>query len=149
MSASLQRHYKLRSSSHLTLFISIACLLSLATLFVLPLTPMISVVFGIFVLFASAFLLIRDARLASDSSCVAFRLEVDNTISLLLRDGRHLTGKLGTGGVILPFVVLLNVRFEQGGHRGIVLLKDCMSADSFRRLRVVLRWGVKRQESVS
>lgn len=149
MSASLQRHYKLQPSKYLTLAICIACLLPLAILFILPLGITLHVALGSFVLAASAFTLFRDARLSLAHSCVAFRLEVDDTISLMLRDGRHLTGKLRAGGAILPYVVLINVHLEQGGHRGLVLLKDSMDADSFRRLRVVLRWGAKQQGPIS
>jgi len=149
MSAGLQRHYKLRPSSYFTFFFLISYLLFFAVLINLPLAPASRIVLGFFVLFVSLFLLLRDARLANKSSCVAFRLEADNTVSLILRDGRHLSGKLEVGGVILPFVVLITVRLKQGGHRGLVMLKDSMDADSFRRLRVVLRWGVKRQDPVS
>lgn len=145
----MQRHYKLHPSSYLTCFISITCLFSFSALFILPLAPILLVVMGLVVFSVSVLLINRDARLANASSCVAFRLETDDAISLILRDGRHLTGKLGAGGVILPFVVLIDVRLEQGGRRGIVMLKDSIDADSFRRLRVVLRWGVKRQDPVS
>ena len=149
MSASLQRHYKLQPSKYLTLAICIACLLPLGILFTLPLGMMLQVALGFFVVVAGAFILFRDARLGLAHSCVAFRLEVDDSISLMLRDGRHLGGRLRAGGAILPYIVLINVRLEQGGHRGLVLLKDSMDADSFRRLRVLLRWGAKQQDPIS
>ncbi|TNC99417.1 MAG: hypothetical protein FD121_282 [Gallionellaceae bacterium] len=149
MSASLQRHYKLHPSKYLTFAICIVCLLSFWTLLILPLGMTLHVALGFFVLVASTFILFRDARLSLALSCVAFRLEVDDTISLMLRDGRHLTGKLRAGGAILPYVVLINVRLGQGGYRSLVLLEDSMDADSFRRLRVVLRWGARQQDPIS
>lgn len=149
MGASLQRHYKLRSSNFLTFFVLSACLLLVGTLFLLPLAPVLQVAFGLIVLIAGAITLLMDARLAMASSCIAFRLEVDGNISLILRDGRHLAGRLCAGGVILPIVVLIDVCLEQGGHRSLVLLADSLDTDSFRRLRVVLRWKSKQQDPIS
>ncbi len=149
MSASLQRHYKLRPSRYLSFVIFIACLLTLGVTYILPLGMTVYSALSFFILAASAFIFFRDARLSLANSCVAFRLEAEGNISLILRDGRHHAGKLAAGGVILPFVVLVNVRLGSGGRRGLVLFGDCTDTDSFRRLRVLLRWGVKRQGPVS
>ncbi len=145
MSASLQRHYKLRPSQYLTFSICIIFLLSLGVSYILPFGMIAYSVLSLFILAICVFIFFRDARLNLANSCVAFRLEAKDGISLMLRDGRHLAGKLVAGGVILPFVVLINVRMERGGQRSLVLLGDSTDADSFRRLRVLLRWGVKRQ----
>ena len=148
MSAGLQRHYKLRPSRLLTFAICLACLLVLGVVLVLPLGSLLRSFISLAIVLVCVFVLFRDAGLSLADSCVAFRLEGGDSISLMLRDGHHMVGKLGVGGVILPFVVLINVRLESGGHRALVLLKDCMDADSFRRLRVVLRWGAKQQDAV-
>lgn len=148
MSAGLQRHYKLRPSRFLTFAICIACLFVLGVVLVLPLGWLLCSFISLIIILVCVFVLFRDARLNLADSCIAFRLEVGDSISLMLRDGRHVAGKLREGGVILPFVVLINVRLENGGHRVLVLLKDCMDADSFRRLRIVLRWGAKQQDAV-
>lgn len=149
MGASLQKYYALRSSLCLTIFLFSISLWSLWVSYFLPLDMSVYLVLGLIIWALCAYLLFRDARLMLANSCVAFRLEVEDRISLILRDGRHQEGKLMVGGIILPFVVLINIRLEQGGHRSLVLLNDSMDADSFRHLRVLLRWGVKRQDSVS
>lgn len=149
MSASLQRHYKLHPSRYLSLFISIVCLLSLGVAYILPLGTLVYSVLNFFILAVGVFALFSKARLNLTSSCVAFRLEGGVGISLILRDGRHQVGKLVTGGIILPFMVLIDVRLEHGGRRSLVLLSDSMDAESFRRLRVLLRWGIKRRDPIS
>lgn len=149
MSASLQRHYKLRPSRYLSLFISIACLLSFGVAYILPLGILVYSVLNSFILAVGVFAFFSKARLNLTDSCVAFRLEDEMGISLILRDGSHQAGKLVAGGVILPFMVLIDVRLEHGGHRSLVLLSDSMDADSFRRLRVLLRWGVKWRDPIS
>ncbi len=149
MGASLQKYYALRSSLCLAIFLFSISLWSLWVSYFLPLDLSVYLVLGLIILALCAYLFFRDARLMLANSCVAFCLDVGDSISLMLRDGRRQEGKLMVGGIILPFVVLINIRLEQGGHRSLVLLTDSMDADSFRHLRVLLRWRVKRQDSVS
>lgn len=149
MSASLQRHYKLHPSWYLSLFIAIVCLLSLGVVYILPLGILVCSMLDFFIVAVGVFAFFSKARLNLTDSCVAFRLEGGVGISLILRDGRHQVGKLVAGGIILPFMVLINVRLEHGGRRSLVLLSDSMDAESFRRLRVLLRWGVKRPDPIS
>jgi toxin CptA len=115
----------------------------------LPLGVLVYSLLSLFILAAGVLTFFSDAWLNLTNSCVAFRLEEEGGISLMLRGGRHQAGKLAAGGVILPFIVLLNVLLEHGGRRSLVLLSDSTDADSFRRLRVVLRWGAKQQDPIS
>lgn len=149
MSASLQRHYTLHASRYSTFAVFVVALLSLVILFILPLWGIAHSVLSVLVLWTSSFFFLRDARLSLASSCVALRIEHNGVVSLSLRDGRHLTGMLKTGGVILPWVVLINIHLGQGGYRGLVLMRDSMDANSFRHLRVLLRWDAKTKGSVS
>jgi toxin CptA len=149
MSAVLQRHYKLRPSRNLSLVVCIACLLSLATLFHLFLDLTLHLLLSFCVFLVCARVLLRDAMLGFADSCVAFRIERSEDVTMVLRNGTHRSGRLMAGSVLSPFLVLLNVRLEDGAHRGVVLLKDNMDADSFRHLRVLLRWGAKQTEPIS
>ena len=84
---------------------------------------------------------LRDARLKLARSYVAFRLESEHGITLIQRDGRHVTGTIVAGGVVAPLLVLLNIKQDGKGRRSLVLLPDSMNRDAFRRLRVALKWG--------
>lgn len=145
----LQRHYKLRASRHLGFFICSAAFLALWVLFRLPLDSISCSVLGLLIVALCARVFFRDARLSWANSGIALRLEAADEVVLILRDGQHVAGRRLAGSVILPFLVLLNIRLEQGGYRSLLLLQDSMDAASFRRLRVALRWGVKRQDGVS
>lgn len=82
----------------------------------------------------------RDASLSLPSSCVAFRLQ-ESHIVLTARNGQELSGQLLSGSVVTPFMTLLRIsplgaRFA----RSVVIFPDAISAESFRELRVALRW---------
>jgi hypothetical protein len=85
-----------------------------------------------------------DANLRMGSSCVAFRLEGKEEIVLVLRDGRHMPGRVSPDSLVTAYLVVLNVALnEQRGKRSLLISPDTMGADSFRHLRVVLKWGRK------
>lgn len=141
MSAIFQRHFTLRPSKYFSFFIFVVCCISLSILAKLPMSPGLQILLGLLAVIASSFVLLRDARLSLAFSCIAFRLDGERVITMMMRDGRHLNGKLTSGGVVLPSLVLLNIRLEGGRRRSLVLLRSSMSNDNFRRLRIMLRWG--------
>lgn len=96
---------------------------------------------GVVVLAVFSYVITRDARLRMTRSIVAFRLERENGITLIHRNGQHTAGRVSDGGLVTPLLVLLNVRQDDHGNRSIVLVRDSMNRDAFRRLRVVLRWS--------
>ncbi|MDD5058593.1 MAG: hypothetical protein PHQ60_12035 [Sideroxydans sp.] len=96
---------------------------------------------AIFVIAAAVFIGLRDAGLNLAKSCVAFILENENSITLIQRNGQHLTGRISAGSLVVPFLVLMNISLAGRGKRSIVLLPDNMSREAFRRLRVLLRWS--------
>ncbi len=140
MGAGLQRHYQLHPSGLLLWFLLTSCLLLLLVLSQLSWTMGWRISCAILVVVACQFVILRDAKLKLAHSCVALRLESENRITLILSNGQQVTGTISTGGLVTPFLVLLNIRKDKKGRRNLVLLPDCMNRDAFRRLRVVLRW---------
>ena len=138
----MQRHYKLRPSRYLSLLVSLLCFLSLLLLWSLPLSLPWSIVLSVVVLSWSGHCLLFDANLRMGHACVAFRLEEHDGIVLVLRNGRHLSGRVSSDSLVTPYVIILNValhEFRRG--RSLLIMPDTMGTESFRRLRVVLRWG--------
>lgn len=87
--------------------------------------------------------LLLDANLSLRHSCVAFRLEEQGEIVLVLRNGRHLQGVVSPDSLVTPHLVILNIVLsDRRRGRSLVILPDNMGGESFRRLRVALRWGV-------
>jgi len=139
----MQRYFKLRSSRTFALLLVFLCAASLATLRLLSLPPLWLLVLAVVVLCWSVYCLLLGATLRLGLSCVAFRLEDGEKIVLLLRSGRHLQCRVSPYCLVTPYLVILNVTLcERRGGRSVMIMPDSMSADSFRRLRVALRWNV-------
>jgi toxin CptA len=140
----MQLNYKLRPSRFLALLYVLLCALSLVSIWALPLPFAGLLAFTLIVLCWTGYYLLLDANLSRECSCVAFRLEGQDEIVLVLRSGTHLSGRVSADSMVTPFLVALNVVLkERRGRRSLIILPDAMGADSFRRLRVALKWGGK------
>ncbi len=138
----MQRHFKLRPSRALSLFLFILCLLALVSIGALPFPVLPLLVLSLIVLCWGGYCLLLHAGLRMGMSCVALRLEEGDEIVLVLRNGSHLMCRLSGDSLVTPYIVILNVaRNEQRGGRSVVIMPDAIGAESFRRLRVILRWG--------
>jgi toxin CptA len=137
----MQRYYTLRSSRLLTLTLFLLCAVSLAGAWSQPLPATASIILTALVLGWGGYHLSL-ANLRLQHSCVAFRLEEGAGIVLVLRNGRHVPCEMARDSLVTPWLVILNVKLaEQRGARSLVLPPDVMDAQSFRRLRVALKWG--------
>ncbi|MFZ2161780.1 MAG: protein YgfX [Sideroxyarcus sp.] len=140
----MQLNYKLRPSRSLALLFFLLCVLLLVSIWMLPLPVAGLLALTVGVLCWTGYYLLRDATLRMGHSCVAFRLEGQEEIVLVLRSGRHLPGRVAMDSLVTPALVILNVALkEQSGRRSLLILPDTMGAESFRRLRVALKWGDK------
>lgn len=138
----MQRHFKLRPSRSLAIFFSILCLSALVSLWALPLPSLVLLILSLVVLGWGGYCLLFDAGLRMGVSCVAFRLEDNEALVLVLRNGSHLMCRLSGDSLVTPYIVILNVVLsEQRAGRSVLILPDAMGSESFRRLRVALRWG--------
>lgn len=82
-----------------------------------------------------------DALLRSHQSCIALRCDGD-VVKLELRDGKAVSVTLASESLVTPWLVLLVVVPEGGaGEHRLLILPDSLDAESFRQLRVWLRWG--------
>jgi toxin CptA len=144
----MQRHFKLRPSRSLVLLFFILCLSALASLWALPLPSLVLLALILVTLCWCGYCLLFDASLRMGDSCVAFRLEDGEVIVLVLRNGSHLMCRLSGDSLVTPYIVILNVVLnEQRGGRSVLILPDAMGAESFRRLRIALRWGEKANQA--
>jgi hypothetical protein len=140
----MQRHYKLRPSRSLGLLFFFLCVVTLVSLWLLPIPTLESFALTLAVVFWVSYCLMLDANLRMGHSCVAFRLEGQEEIVLVLRNGKHLSGRVLPDSLVSPYIVILNVVLgNQRGERSLLILPDAMGVESFRRLRVALSWGDK------
>lgn len=139
--AGMQRYFKLRPSRSLALYLFILCVAAILVLWQLPLPIPVLLASSLSILCWGGYYLVLAANLRTGRSCVAFRLEEDGVV-LVLRDGRHLPYKVAADSLVTPYLVILNVESgERRGRRQLLILPDAIGGESFRRLRVALRWG--------
>jgi toxin CptA len=102
-------------------------------------------IFSMFVVLGwSGYLIFRNANLSLHRSFVAFRLEEQGGVVLVLRSGKNLRGKVSSDSLVTLYLVVLNIFYsERSGGCSLLIMPDAMDSDSFRRLRVALRWGNK------
>lgn len=143
-----QRYYKLRLSGLLTLLFLLLSIASVISVWMLPLPKVASLILTIVLLCWLVYRCVLDANLRMGWSCVAFRLEDDEKVVLVLRDGRQLSGLVSDDSVVTPYIVILNVLLgEQSGRRSLLILRDGMGKESFRLLRIALRWSEKADQA--
>jgi len=137
----MQSHYTLSPSLALTWLLLMLYSLLLLTLVCLPWSVWLRVGGGALAFAAFAYVIARYARLRLGRSVLAFRMERDNGITLIHRNGLHATGLISEYSLVTPLLVLLHVSHEGAGMRSVVVMRDSMNVESFRRLRVQLRWA--------
>jgi toxin CptA len=144
----MQRHYKLRPSRSLLLLLILLCAATLVAICMLPLSTGWSLALAMPVLVWGGYCLQLDANLGMARSCVAFRLEDHDGIVLVLRNGRHFSGRISSDTLVTPYIVILNVVLS-GLRRGrsLLIMPDTMGKGSFRRLRVMLKWADQADQS--
>lgn len=137
----MQRQFKLNPSRYLAAALVAAHGATLALLVPLALPGWAKMALSIVILFSLAYHLRHDALLSSKSAVAALKLEKEQVV-LTLRGGDQLVGQVLRDSLVTPFIAVLNVR-SQGARlaRSVIILPDSLDAESFRQLRVWLKWG--------
>jgi hypothetical protein len=127
---------RLAPSPSASAFITFAGSATLALLYVMPIDPLIK---AFSVLWTGASMLDACRRIALPRELV---LRHPRAMEMFDDAGRLSSGELRDGSFVAPWLTIL--RWRPSGalfDRTIVILPDMLGRESFRRLRVVLRWG--------
>jgi len=137
----MQRQFKLQPSRYLAAILIAAHGIALAALFPLALPVWSKVALALLISFSLIYHLRRDAWLFAPSASVELVLDGDRVV-LTTRGGEQLAGQILRDSLVTPFLTILNV-LPQGARfaRSVVILPDSLDAESFRQLRVCLKWG--------
>lgn len=139
----MQRHYQFRPSRYLAAILIVAHGVVIAALLLLPFPAWTKAALAMLILFSMVYHVWRDAWLAAPSSGIALKLEEDHA-ELTTRNGGHLEGQVLADSFVTPYLTVLNVLPQDARFaRSIVIMPDTLDAESFRQLRVWMRWGVK------
>jgi len=137
----MQRQFHLQPSRYLAIMLIAAHGATLAALFPLDFPIWAKTALAILVLLNLGYHLRREAWLSAPSAILALTLEGDRVV-LTTRDGEQLTGQILRDSLVTPYLTVLNV-LPQGARmaRSVIILPDSLDTESFRQLRVWLKWG--------
>jgi toxin CptA len=137
----MQQQFKLQPSHYFAAMLIAAHGVTVAALFPLTFPIWAKTALAFFVLLSLGYHLWREAWLSAPSACVALILEGDQIV-LKTRGEEQLTGQILRDSLVTPYLTVLNV-LPQDAHisRSVIILPDSLDAESFRQLRVLLKWG--------
>jgi len=137
----MQQQFKFHSSYYLAAMLITAHGATLAALFPLDFPIWAKTALAFLVLLSLGYHLWREAWLFAPSACVALMLEGDQVV-LSTRGGEQLTAQILRDSLVTPYFTVLNI-LPQGARfsHSVVILPDSLDAESFRQLRVWLKWG--------
>ncbi len=136
------QQFELQPSHYLAAVLIVAHGTALAALLplVFPAWSKLALIF--LIIFNMMYHLRRDAWLSVPSSGMALMLEGDRVV-LTMRGGEQLVGQVLRDSLVMPFITVLNILPQDARFaRGLVILPDSLDAESFRQLRVWLKWGL-------
>jgi len=134
-------HIKLRPSHICAAILVFGYSLTLLIIFILPIVTLAKFACAFLLVFAMVYYLRRDAWLSLSSSPVALRIG-RNDIALITRGGRELVGQISGDSFVTPMLTILNVMLSgQKNTRCVVIFPDSLDKESFREMRVLLKWG--------
>jgi toxin CptA len=137
-----QRIFKFYPSRLLALCICLGHAVAIGALAALPVPRFAFMLLLAVLLLSTAYYLQRHARLALANAWVGLRLHEDHLV-LCNRRGDELMGRLLGSSVVMPHLVILNISIPNYRQtQNVVLMPDSMDEESFRQLRVALKWGV-------
>ena len=131
----------------LTLIIGVISIGAIAILIPLALDWQIKLLLSFAILSASLYAICLHGLLLLPWSCVALHVNSDNTLTLMLGNGRQLLATLCRDSVVTPYLTVVNFKvkdvpiFMRWLSPHLVLLPDMLDQEMYRQLRVWLRWG--------
>jgi len=138
----LQRQYQLHPSQYLAAILTVVHSATIAAFIPLYLPLLAKFLLAAVLLISLGYQLAKLAWLTAPSSSIAIKLEGDQ-ILLSTRNGEQLPAIILRDSLVTPYLTVLNIK-AQGTHvsRSIIILPDSLDKESFRQLRVWLKWAI-------
>jgi toxin CptA len=134
--------FTINASRLLAIFILLGHSVAIGALMFVPIPKLALYFLEIVLILSAIYYWLRDAKLILPGSWIALRLE-DECIVLFSRNGNEFIGKLLESSFITPHLVILQVALpDYRLKQNVVLMADSMEEESFRKLRVAVKWGV-------
>ena len=130
----------------LTMLLILASVGACCMLIIVDLSWPLSMLIGCAVIGLASYSVLEKGLLLLPWSYVALSINIKNEWRLIRKDGRHIEIIVSEDSVVTPYLTIVN--FEYFWSRSLVILPDAVDAESYRQLRVRLRWG-RTMKSVS
>lgn len=132
---------QLRPSRQLAVLLSLAHCTAAGVFWPLALPAVVKVIITLLLAGSLYYYLRRDAWLVSPQSVVTLHLTGKNRCKAEIRAKKSINTIIDASTFVAPYMTVLCLKMEQAyRYRTIVILPDSIDADSFRRLRVWLKW---------
>ena len=162
-------HLSLHPSQLLAWIIGLASLLGCIILVFFPIPLAIRIPAILLISASAVYSVLRYALVASAQSITHVSLNHESKLQLTLKDGTKLEVKVLDSSFIAAYLTVLNMQvleiesphkqspfkkspglqsLQCGRNVNLILLPDNVDADSFRQLRVWLRWGREKPEEM-
>ncbi|MDO9282703.1 MAG: hypothetical protein Q7T88_10020 [Methylotenera sp.] len=123
-------------------------------LILLPLAWQIKWLLVVVILLLAAYSICVRGLLLLPVSLLALNVNVKNELQLTCRDGEKLVAVVYADSVVTPYLTIVHFQTQQLDlirrllFSHVVILPDMVDAESYRQLRVWLRWGQAHQSQV-
>ena len=131
----------LRPSSLLAALLATVILGACLIVLCMPAHLMLRLGACLLIITAGAYAMMQHAWLSLPTSCRGLELNAKGELQLLLNDGKSLAVTISPVSYINASVTILNVLDSRHRRFSVILTADRVEAESFRQLRVWLRWG--------
>ncbi len=133
--------FRFKPSRYLAALLIMVHLVAMISLFPLVLPVWAKAMLVLLLAANLAYLLARDYLLGMPSSCIALAVGKPG-VEIHTRSGELMPGRVVQGSLVTPAITVVNV-LPQGAHfaRSAVILPDGLDTESFRQLRVWLKWS--------
>lgn len=122
---------------------------AIAILIPLALVWQIKLLMSIAILSTALYAICLHGLLVLPCSCLALRVNSDNTLTLMLGNGRQLQTAVCRNSVVTPYLTVVNCKMQDAPifmrwfSMHLVVLPDRLDKETCRQLRVWLRLGQK------
>ncbi|HSI38251.1 MAG TPA: protein YgfX [Methylotenera sp.] len=123
----------------LTMLLILASVGACCMLIIVDLSWQLSLLISSAVIGLASYGVLQKGLLLLPWSYVALSINIKNEWRLIRKDGRHVEIIVREDSVVTPYLTVVN--FESFWSRSLVILPDAVDAESYRQLRVRLRWG--------
>ncbi|PKO54645.1 MAG: hypothetical protein CVU26_01280 [Betaproteobacteria bacterium HGW-Betaproteobacteria-2] len=139
---------ELAPSANLVWIIVIASLTACLVLLFLPLPAALKVLSVALIVVFAIYYIRQHGTLTLTRSIVRLTMNPESGLQVTERGGRSHQVTVLSSSFVAPYLTVLNLQEIESGRRfSAVLLADNTQSESFRQLRVWLRWGRERQET--